>query len=244
MKRSAPQNRLVMILTVLLSLSLAGNVLSAGDLVDISAQLNSGIKVMLHGKAFEPIDAATGTRYVPITYNGRTYLPLRAVAEAVGLKVNYDATTNTAYLGEVEGNIVGQISWITASPEYSYGNNSYRIGSRTPAELTALNGKVFTTGYVPNGNGIYVNFASEYSFKKFKATIWPDHSYMVGDDGYGESGTSALVEIKDHNNILIKSFRAPWRQVMEFEVDVADAKSFTVEVEGDMSILGEPQLGK
>lgn len=238
------QKRLIVILTALLSLSLAGNVMSAGDLVDIQAYLNSGIKVMLHGQPFQPIDESTGTRYVPITYNGRTYLPLRAVAEAVGLKVNYDGTTNTAFLGEVEGNIVGQISWITASPEYSYGNNTYRLGSRTPADLTTLDGKLFATGYVPNGGGIYVNFASEYTFKKFKATIWPDHSYMVGDEGYGESGESALVEIMDENNILIKSFRAPWRQVMEFEVDVADASSFSVHVDGDLSILGDPQLGK
>lgn len=35
-------------------------------------------------------------------YNDRTYLPLRAVAEAVGKPVEYDEETNTAYIGNSE----------------------------------------------------------------------------------------------------------------------------------------------
>lgn len=41
-------------------------------------------------------------------YNDTTYLPLRAVAEAVGKPVEYDGTTNTAYIGikPSSGNII------------------------------------------------------------------------------------------------------------------------------------------
>lgn len=34
-------------------------------------------------------------------YNDTTYLPLRAVAEAVGKEVTYDERTNTAYIGKI-----------------------------------------------------------------------------------------------------------------------------------------------
>lgn len=39
----------------------------------------------------------------PFIYNGTTYLPVRAVAEAVGKDVNWDGNTNTVYLGSYYG---------------------------------------------------------------------------------------------------------------------------------------------
>lgn len=62
--------------------------------------LENDITVMVDGKQ------VTEDNFV---YNDRTYLPLRAVADAVGKPVDYDEATNTAYIGtkpdEVEYNI-------------------------------------------------------------------------------------------------------------------------------------------
>ena len=44
-------------------------------------------------------------------YNDTTYLPLRAVAEAVGKPVEYDATTNTAYIGVKPGGFILAVSY-------------------------------------------------------------------------------------------------------------------------------------
>jgi hypothetical protein len=69
--------------------------------------------------------AATGTQNIPVTYNnikivvdgntlstsaepfiynGTTYLPVRAVGEAVGKEVTWDGNSNTVYLGEIPKN--------------------------------------------------------------------------------------------------------------------------------------------
>ena len=37
----------------------------------------------------------------PFIYNGVTYLPVRAVGEALGKEVSWDSSTNTIYLGDV-----------------------------------------------------------------------------------------------------------------------------------------------
>lgn len=49
------------------------------------------VKLVVDGKA---VDKET------LLYNGTTYVPLRAAAEALGKEVNYDVATQTAYIGE------------------------------------------------------------------------------------------------------------------------------------------------
>lgn len=60
---------------------------------NISATFRN-IKIVVDGKQ-------VSTSAEPFIYNGTTYLPIRAVGEAVGKEVTWDAGTNTVYLGEV-----------------------------------------------------------------------------------------------------------------------------------------------
>lgn len=59
------------------------------------------IKVTLDGKPVELKDA-TGKTIEPFTYNGTTYLPVRAVANLLGVNVKWDGDTSTIYLGEAK----------------------------------------------------------------------------------------------------------------------------------------------
>lgn len=55
----------------------------------------SPIKALVNGKVFQPKDAK-GNDAMVFTYNGTTYAPLRALAEAYGLEVGYDGSRNIA----------------------------------------------------------------------------------------------------------------------------------------------------
>ncbi|HCF51540.1 MAG TPA: hypothetical protein DER60_14735, partial [Syntrophomonas sp.] len=55
---------------------------------EIRAILNYGMKIEVNGKEFIPTDV-DGSRLVPITYNGRTYLPVRSLAGALNVAVAY-----------------------------------------------------------------------------------------------------------------------------------------------------------
>ena len=59
------------------------------------------IKVTLDGKQVDLVNA-DGNPVEPFAINGTTYLPIRAVATALGLDVNWDNTTNTAVLSTPE----------------------------------------------------------------------------------------------------------------------------------------------
>ena len=55
------------------------------------------VKITLDGEPLVPTDV-NGNSVEPFLMEGSTYLPLRAVAEALGLDVEWDATTETAVL--------------------------------------------------------------------------------------------------------------------------------------------------
>lgn len=67
----------------------------AGALLEpISAYLNKGITLTYNGVAFYPQEE-DGTRVYPITYNGRTYVPAKFIAEKAGLTVGWNGNTST-----------------------------------------------------------------------------------------------------------------------------------------------------
>ena len=63
-----------------------------------TATLNySGIKITLDGTPIIPCDA-NGNYVEPFAIDGTTYLPVRAIGNAMGLSVEWDGTSNTAIL--------------------------------------------------------------------------------------------------------------------------------------------------
>jgi hypothetical protein len=59
----------------------------------------SNIKITLDGKAITPKDAA-GKAVEPFAIAGTTYLPVRAVANALGVEVGWEGAINTVYIGK------------------------------------------------------------------------------------------------------------------------------------------------
>ena len=88
---------LVLALAVVLGMIVGAN--AADTLKTITASLNYGITIKYNGNVQEMKDAG-GNRVYPISYEGTTYLPVRAVADMLGIAVNWDGATNTVWLGE------------------------------------------------------------------------------------------------------------------------------------------------
>ncbi|MDR2771561.1 MAG: copper amine oxidase N-terminal domain-containing protein [Clostridiales Family XIII bacterium] len=58
----------------------------------------ASIRIFVDGKQVDPRDA-TGTSVEPFIINGTTYLPIRAVAEALGMEVSWDNAAKSVYIG-------------------------------------------------------------------------------------------------------------------------------------------------
>lgn len=110
---------LVTILAAALALTLAVGVFASTGDVQKTLSYNN-IKITLNGNTITPKDA-NGNAVEPFIIDGTTYLPVRAVAEALGLDVQWDGETKTVKLGEKSSNA-------TESTTPAYGNTeSYKI---------------------------------------------------------------------------------------------------------------------
>lgn len=84
------------ILVTILALGLIGTAAATVGRYTVDADY-SDIKVTLDGNAVTLVDA-NGAAVEPFAINGTTYLPVRAVANALGLEVGWDAATSTVQL--------------------------------------------------------------------------------------------------------------------------------------------------
>jgi len=90
----------VILLACVIFVSFCAGAVAVGNLEEIKAFLNYGITVKLDGEEQIMYDGV-GNRVYPITYNGTTYVPIRAVSNMLDIDVNWDGATNTVLLGEV-----------------------------------------------------------------------------------------------------------------------------------------------
>ncbi len=79
-------------ITMLLMIGLSVTAMAANGAIKIEV---SPINVMVNGEVFQP-KTANGNNLMVFEYNGTTYAPLRALAEAYGLEVGYDVEKNIA----------------------------------------------------------------------------------------------------------------------------------------------------
>ena len=89
----------ILCLTLVLAMCTTVGAVAASKLVVISAYLNHGITITYDGEVQTMYDA-NGNRVIPITFNGTTYLPVRAVSNMMDVNVEWDAANNTVVLGD------------------------------------------------------------------------------------------------------------------------------------------------
>lgn len=93
------KKRLVFILAGLLLLSSA--IFAASFRKNITVDY-MGIKLVVDGREVVMGNDMAGNKIEPFAYEGTTYLPVRAITEALGKTVQWDEATNTVFIGDGE----------------------------------------------------------------------------------------------------------------------------------------------
>lgn len=116
------KSKKMIIATMVFGMAITGSagVYAGTNMQKISAYLNHSIGFKVNGAAYTPVDN-NGKTLAPITYNDTTYLPVRALADALKVPVTFNASTNQVILGSGSGTATpGNGSAITlAAVQYS-----------------------------------------------------------------------------------------------------------------------------
>lgn len=102
----------------------------------------NNIKVVVDGSPASLGKDSAGKANEPFIYNGTTYLPIRAVSEALGKDVSWDGKTSTVYVGEKPG----QVNYLM---QYGYAGDAEEYDG-TSSESFEMAGKSYNKGYVLN----------------------------------------------------------------------------------------------
>jgi hypothetical protein len=107
----------------------SAGVYAGSNLQQIKAFLNYGIAIQVNGSSYTPVDG-NGKKLTPITYEGLTYLPTRAIAGALNVPVSYDSTANKVVIGKGAEN--------TSNPPASSGTKSKYLPADFPISGDAI----------------------------------------------------------------------------------------------------------
>ena len=143
-----------MIIGVLIGSVIAGGTVYAKSGTESIQVMYDNIKIFMDGEEVTPKDG-NGQSVEPFIYNGTTYLPVRAVSNAIGKEVSWDGVEKVIYLGAKPGNVE---NWLNECGPYQYARGEeYRL---TDNKYFTMSGKKYTNGFVlkdiiaePAGNG-------------------------------------------------------------------------------------------
>jgi len=138
--------------------------ISAAILLSGVAYAANVVKIVIDGTEITPRDA-NGKRVDPIIIDGTTYLPVRAVAEALGKEVYWDGPNYTVYLGKMNGNL----EYPTVELEEM---TSINHDMKSTDELTDNYGNKYSRAVIDYISSYKYEFLLGQKYSRFKGTLY------------------------------------------------------------------------
>ena len=124
----------------------------------------NGIKIVIDGQKINPTDA-NGNTVEPIIYNGTTYLPVRAVANAFGKAVYWDGPNYTVYLGNMDGKL--EYPTVELEDMISIGDDVCQTD-----RLTDNYGNRYERAIENGGYGYTAEYLLNMKYSRFRGTLY------------------------------------------------------------------------
>ncbi len=176
-----------------------------------------GIKIVLNGKQLRPADAQ-GNTVEPFIYNGTTYLPVRAVADALGLPVSWDGPNYTVYLGDMDGKLESPTLMLKDAVDIDKDSYFRNVDSATLVDNYG-NSYGNALGCARNEKTFQTLLNGKYS--KFKGTLYVPKDYIVN------KSIGITIEA-DGKQLYVSPQMNKTSKPIDFEVDVSNYNDFKI----------------
>ncbi len=183
--------------TLAIMLILSTVVIASSRIANIKVVYDN-IKIVVDGKEVNFGLDSEGKKIEPFIYNGTTYLPVRAVGEAVGKDVSWDQSSKTVFLGSTAVN-----------------NNFTQVNTEEKDLVNTLDAFNRTTGM-----GNYVNIYTEGEKKGIELKLWNDTDSHVNYNLDGKyTNISCLVGVRDASKKGYLKFIGDGRMLAEYPIE-------------------------
>ena len=186
------------------------------------------IKLKINDNIITPRDA-NGNVVEPFAFEGTTYLPVRAVGEALGLSVGWDNDTSTVIMsGKPQKQLSVAINFINRATK----NNEFFVDFEDENSFICFR---------PSSSLGTADFSGNYDFKNsFSYPLKGMTSKMEGQlippvCSDSRKGSFCIRFIDESGNVLFESdtiFSSQDKTPIDFSVDTQDVQTITVEFEG------------
>lgn len=213
----------IVVLLLVCVLILGGKIVFSNSITSITAQINPAINYTLDGEKFVPRDM-DGSVMDTIIYNGRSYVPLRAIAEAMDIAVDWEGSTSTIILGEKEGK--GQS--LFSMNFKTTGSGNVDIQKTTESKFLT-----FTAGAqnVAFEEGIFIENTSSSTSASASITFNTNKKYQklyLKTFIHKDTDSNVEIEIFGDNDVRIYSDTIAFGDINELVVDVGGQDSIEI----------------
>ncbi|MGI6685557.1 MAG: stalk domain-containing protein [Bacillota bacterium] len=183
---------------------------------EVRAIINYELKMKLNGQDFAPT-GADGKVMRPLQYNGSTYLPVRAIAQALSIAVDYDAPSQTVYLGEKGKTPL----------ESKHFSHLWSCQLSFDKSQLVVNGKQYQSGILYTGKDGF-NEMGGFVLPKGQFQKFGGVACLEDNDNTTDEVTIKIRE-KDQSGKVLKELKVKKGESIAFEIDIPKIQELYVQ---------------
>lgn len=192
------------------------------------------IKILIDGKEYHPTDA-NGNTVEPFIYNGTTYLPVRAIANAFDKEVDWEAQTSTVTLGSKNYDWLDQMGYVDYKTTGMHNNfSAISEGTKMSDDTKYDRGLSFKIndhlnyGTLENNDGTLecsqqISFLLNGQYKTFDG--------IIADGPVGGTGTAQIKFYGDNELLYSSPIISNGMKSTKINLDVSNKKILKIYVE-------------
>lgn len=205
------------IIGVIIGTTLTGGAAIAASTTTLYDVVTNGIKIVVDGRQLNPTDA-NGNKVEPMIYNGTTYLPVRAVADALGKAVYWDGPNYTVYLGSMDGAL--EYPSVEFENMISIGTDPF---TATGSSLKDNYGNTYSRAVQISSYGASYEYLMNMKYSRFKGTF-----YVL--EGETSSNSTVLKIIADGKTIYTSPQMTKSSAPVDIDVNVTGYNDLKIEI--------------
>ena len=210
---------------ILIGAMLTSGVVFAKQVTEKISVIYDNIKILIDGKEYQPTNAK-GETVEPFIYEGTTYLPVRAIANAFDKEVDWEAQTSTVILGSKNYDWLDEMGYV----DYETSGNkntltAWESGAKANDGIKYDRGIQFFLGYAEDHGAMEENDGTLSSYQNVEYLLNNNYNTFSGKLVCQQGDQSAIIKVYGDGNLIYTSPTLTYgAKTVDFDINISDYK--------------------